>query len=74
MNEQLTDEIIELREKISTLGEGHSNGAVSYAAVDIIAQHVALTARTRAELEHFSGEINAALGKAIAGYWKERQR
>ena len=74
MNDRLRDEVVELTQKISALGGGYSNAAVLYAAVNLIAQHVAVTARTEAEVEHFTGEIYSALCNSIAGFWNERQR
>ena len=71
MNERLEDEVIELTNKISALGYGYSNATVLYAAVNLISQHVAVTARTEVELEHFTGEIYTALSSSIAQCWNE---
>jgi hypothetical protein len=72
-NEQFINEVVELTQKVSAMGAEYSSGAVMYAAVNVIAQHVALTAHSQQELDHFSGEIRAALDNAIVGYWNERQ-
>jgi hypothetical protein len=72
MNEHLTDEVVELAEKISALSMGYSNTAVLFAAISILAQKVAAVAGTESELVQFSGEIEEALGTAILACWKQK--
>jgi hypothetical protein len=73
-NEQFINEVVELTQKVSAMGAEYSSGAVMYAAVNIIAQHVSLTAHSQEERDHFSGEIHSALDNAILGYWNDRRR
>jgi hypothetical protein len=72
MNDNLTEEVVELVQRISALSTGYSNAAILFAAINVLAQQVATIAGTETELAQFSGEIEEALGTAIISCWKQR--
>jgi hypothetical protein len=72
MNDNLTDEVVELAARISALSVGYSNTAVLFAAINVLAQQVAAIASTESELVQFSDEIEEALGTAILACWKQK--
>ena len=72
MNDNLTDEVVELAARISALSVGYSNTAVLFAAINVLAQQVAAIAGTELELVQFSDEIEEALGTAILACWKQK--
>jgi hypothetical protein len=72
MNDNLTEEVVELVHKFSAVGTGHSNPAILFAAINILAQQVANIASTEAELVQFGSEVEEALGTAIISCWKQR--
>ena len=72
MNDNLTDEVVELAARISALSVGYSNTAVLFAAINVLAQQVAAIAGTESELVQFSDEIEEALGTAILACWKQK--
>ena len=73
MNEQFTEQVTELTQKISTLGVGYNNAVVLHAAIHTVAKYVATNASTEAELEQFADEVDEALFTAIAGYLNAKQ-
>ncbi len=72
MNDNLTEEVVELVQKISAASMGYNNTAILFAAINILAQQVAIIASTEAELVQFSGEVEEALGSAILSCWGQR--
>ena len=58
MNDNLTDEVVELAARISALSVGYSNTAVLFAAINVLAQQVAAIAGTESELVQFSDTRN----------------
>ena len=72
MNDNLTDEVVELAARISALSVGYSNTAVLFAAINVLAQQVAAIAGTELELVQIGDEIEEALGTAILACWKQK--
>jgi hypothetical protein len=72
MNDNLTEEVVELVQKISDVSMGYSNTAILFAAINILAHQVATISGTETELVQFSGEVEEALGTAILSCWKQR--
>jgi hypothetical protein len=72
MNDNLTEEVVELVRKISAASVDHTNTAILFASINILAEQVATIARTEMELVQFSGEVEEALGTAILTCWKQR--